>query len=115
MGRRVHLEQPIHEEALALLRENAEVSVGFGPEARELDDALLAEVNALLVRTKPLGTVRLMLYHPRVPRLGYHVPTDLGVTFRGQRKPTAPGTSARLREAGAWLDGSLGRDRSPCS
>ncbi len=30
MGRRVHLEQPIHEEALALLRENAEVSVGFG-------------------------------------------------------------------------------------
>jgi D-3-phosphoglycerate dehydrogenase len=55
MGRRVHLEQSIHEEALALLRENAEVSVGFGPEARELDDALLAEVNALLVRTKPLG------------------------------------------------------------
>jgi D-3-phosphoglycerate dehydrogenase len=55
MGRRVHLEQPIHEEALALLRENAEVSVGFGPEARELDDVLLAEVNALLVRTKPLG------------------------------------------------------------
>lgn len=55
MGRRVHLEQPIHEEAWALLRENAEVSVGYGPEARELDDALLAEVNALLVRTKPLG------------------------------------------------------------
>lgn len=55
MARRVHLEQPIHEEALALLRENAEVSVGFGPKARELDDALLAEVNALLVRTKPLG------------------------------------------------------------
>ena len=43
MGRRVHLEQPIHEEALALLRENAEVAVGYGPEARELDDALLAE------------------------------------------------------------------------
>ncbi|MDP8947881.1 MAG: hydroxyacid dehydrogenase [Actinomycetota bacterium] len=55
MGRRVHLEQPIHEEALALLRENAEVSVGFGPEARKLDDVLLAEINALLVRTKPLG------------------------------------------------------------
>jgi D-3-phosphoglycerate dehydrogenase len=55
MARRIHIEQPIHEEALALLRENAEVSVGFGPEARELDDALLAEVNALLVRTKPLG------------------------------------------------------------
>ena len=55
MGRRVHLAQPIHEDALALLRENAEVSVGFGPEARELDDALLAEVNALLVRTKRLG------------------------------------------------------------
>lgn len=55
MDRRVHLEQPIHEEALALLRENAEVSVGYGPEARELNDALLAEVNALLVRTKPLG------------------------------------------------------------
>jgi D-3-phosphoglycerate dehydrogenase / 2-oxoglutarate reductase len=55
MGRRVHLEQPIHEEALALLRENAEVSVGFGPGGRELDDALLAEVNALLVRTKPLS------------------------------------------------------------
>jgi hypothetical protein len=51
MGRRVHVEQPIHEEALALLRENSEVSVGFGPEARNLDDALLAEVNALLVRT----------------------------------------------------------------
>ena len=55
MARRVHLEQPIHADALALLRENAEVSVGFGLEARELDDALLAEVNALLVRTKPLG------------------------------------------------------------
>jgi D-3-phosphoglycerate dehydrogenase / 2-oxoglutarate reductase len=55
MNRRVHLEQPLHEEALALLRENAEVSVGFGPEARELDDTLLTEVNALLVRTKPLG------------------------------------------------------------
>jgi len=55
MGRRVHVEQPIHEEALALLRENSEVSVGFGPEARNLDDALLAEVNALLVRTEPLG------------------------------------------------------------
>jgi D-3-phosphoglycerate dehydrogenase / 2-oxoglutarate reductase len=55
MARRVHLEQPIHADALALLRENAEVSVGFGPEARELDDALLTEVNALLVRTKPLG------------------------------------------------------------
>jgi D-3-phosphoglycerate dehydrogenase len=55
MARRVHLEQPIHEEALVLLRENAEVSVGFGPEARELDDALLTEVNALLVRTKPLS------------------------------------------------------------
>ena len=51
----MHLEQPIHEEALALLRENAEVSVGFGPEARELHEALLTEVNALLVRTKPLG------------------------------------------------------------
>jgi phosphoglycerate dehydrogenase-like enzyme len=55
MARRVHLEQPIHEEALALLRENAEVSVGFGPEARGLDEALLREVNAFLVRTKPLG------------------------------------------------------------
>jgi D-3-phosphoglycerate dehydrogenase len=55
MARRVHLEQLIHEEALALLRENAKVSVGFGPEARELDDALLREVNALLVRTKPLS------------------------------------------------------------
>jgi D-3-phosphoglycerate dehydrogenase / 2-oxoglutarate reductase len=55
MARRVHLEQVIHEEALALLRENAKVSVGFGPEARELDDALLREVNALLVRTKPLS------------------------------------------------------------
>lgn len=65
MGRRVHLEQPIHEEALALLRENAEVSVGFGPEARELDDALLAEVNALLVRTKPLGAEEI----EKAPRL----------------------------------------------
>ena len=55
MARRVHLEQPIHEEALALLRENAQVSVGYGPEARELDEALLREVNAFLVRTKPLG------------------------------------------------------------
>ena len=55
MARRVHLEQVIHEEALTLLRENAKVSVGFGPEARELDDALLREVNALLVRTKPLS------------------------------------------------------------
>ena len=63
MGRRVHLEQPIHEEALALLRENAEVSVGFGPEARELDDALLAEVNALLVRTKPLGAEEIEKAH----------------------------------------------------
>jgi hypothetical protein len=35
MARRVHLEQAIHEEALALLRENAQVSVGFGPEAPE--------------------------------------------------------------------------------
>lgn len=52
---RVHVEQPIHEEALALLRENAEVSVGFGDQARQIDDALLAEVNAFLVRTKPLG------------------------------------------------------------
>jgi len=65
MGRRVHLEQPVHEEALALLRENAEVSVGFGPEARELDDALLAEVNALLVRTKPLGAEEI----EKAPRL----------------------------------------------
>lgn len=55
MSYRVHVEQPIHEEALALLRENAEVSVGFGDEARALDDALLAEIDALLVRTKPLG------------------------------------------------------------
>jgi len=55
MDRWVHLEQPIHKEALALLRENAEVSVGFGPEARELDEVLLREVNALLVRTKPLA------------------------------------------------------------
>jgi D-3-phosphoglycerate dehydrogenase len=55
MARRVHLEQPIHEEALALLRENAQVSVGYGPEARELDEVLLREVNAFLVRTKPLG------------------------------------------------------------
>jgi D-3-phosphoglycerate dehydrogenase / 2-oxoglutarate reductase len=55
MARRVHLEQVIHEEALTLLRENAKVSVGFGPETRELDDALLREVNALLVRTKPLS------------------------------------------------------------
>ena len=55
IARRVHLEQPIHEEALALLRENAEVSVGCGPEARELDEVLLREVNAFLVRTKPLG------------------------------------------------------------
>lgn len=52
---RVHVEQPIHEEALALLRENAEVSVGFGEQARQIDDALLAEVNAFLVRTNPLG------------------------------------------------------------
>ncbi len=65
MARRVHLEQPIHEEALALLRENAEVSVGFGPEARELDDTLLREVNALLVRTKPLGAQQI----EKAPRL----------------------------------------------
>ncbi len=38
-----------------MLRENAEVSVGFGPEARALDEVLLREMNALLVRTKPLG------------------------------------------------------------
>lgn len=55
MAYRVHVEQPIHEEALALLRESAEVSVGFGDGARALDEALLAEVDALLVRTKPLG------------------------------------------------------------
>ena len=65
MACRVHLEQPIHEEALALLRENAEVSVGFGPEARELDDALLRKVNALLVRTKPLGAEQI----EKAPRL----------------------------------------------
>jgi D-3-phosphoglycerate dehydrogenase len=65
MARRVHLEQPIHEEALALLRENSEVSVGFGPEARELDDALLREVNALLVRTKPLDAQQI----EKAPRL----------------------------------------------
>ena len=65
MTRRVHLEQPIHEEALALLRENAEVSVGFGSEARQLDDALLREVNALLVRTKPLGAEEI----EKAPRL----------------------------------------------
>lgn len=30
-----------------------------------------------------LGTIRLMLYWTRVPRLDHHVPTDLGVTFSG--------------------------------
>jgi D-3-phosphoglycerate dehydrogenase len=52
---RVHVEQPIHEEALALLRGNAEVSLGFGDGARPLDDAMLAEIDALLVRTNPLN------------------------------------------------------------
>ena len=65
MARRVHLEQPIHADALALLRANAEVSVGFGPEARERDDALLREVNALVVRTKSLGAQEI----EKAPRL----------------------------------------------
>jgi D-3-phosphoglycerate dehydrogenase len=50
----VYVAQPIHEEAIRLLRESARVVVGFGPEGRELE-SVLPEVDAILVRTAPLS------------------------------------------------------------
>lgn len=50
----VYIPQPVDEEALALLQEEAEVVVGYGPEGRPLR-SLLPEVMAFLVRTEPLS------------------------------------------------------------
>jgi hypothetical protein len=50
MSRLVYVTQPIREEALTLLRAAADVVVGFGPDAQELE-SVLPEVHAILVRT----------------------------------------------------------------
>ncbi len=53
MSRLVYVTQPIHEEAMTLLRAAADVVVGFGLEAQELE-SVLPEVHAILVRTSPM-------------------------------------------------------------
>ena len=50
MPRLVYVTEPIHEEALTLLDAAADLVVGFGPEARELE-SVLPEAHAILVRT----------------------------------------------------------------
>lgn len=53
MPRLVYVTEPIHEEALTLLDAAADLVVGFGPEARELE-SVLPEAHAILVRTAPM-------------------------------------------------------------
>ena len=53
MSRLVYVTEPIHEEALALLGAAADLVVGFGPEAQELE-SVLSEAHAILVRTVPI-------------------------------------------------------------
>jgi D-3-phosphoglycerate dehydrogenase len=53
VARLICVPQPVHEEALARLRESAEVVVGYGPEATPIEE-VLTEVNAILARTEPL-------------------------------------------------------------
>jgi len=53
MPRLVYVTETIHEEALTLLDAAADLVVGFGPEARELE-SVVPEAHAILVRTVPI-------------------------------------------------------------